>query len=172
VLPDQASAVSIGDLDGDGKLDLVSASGTTADPGKAQINSWRLPNSTLKASWPMFRKNPAHTASFGGLASSTSQIGSLIIGGDSRSFDIKIISTDGTPLAWTATETDPDGILSISPSGGTTPTTVRVTLDAPNAKGAYTASLRVASGAQVVTIQISVYSVDEIHDFFLPITRS
>lgn len=55
---------AIGDLDSDGKLDLVAASGATNDD-RGRIFTWRLPNSTTKASWPMLRGNPQHTGTLG-----------------------------------------------------------------------------------------------------------
>ena len=53
---------ALGDLDGNGKLDLVSASGNLPanEPGNAQVNSWELADSTALTGWPMFRGSPQH----------------------------------------------------------------------------------------------------------------
>ncbi|MFN2187359.1 MAG: FG-GAP repeat domain-containing protein, partial [Candidatus Promineifilaceae bacterium] len=45
---------AIGDIDGDGKLELVATNSTA--------RAWDLDDSTDKADWPMFRGNPAHHA--------------------------------------------------------------------------------------------------------------
>jgi hypothetical protein len=51
-------------LNNDGKLDLVAASGDSADQF-GRVFTWQLPNSTTKASWPMLRGNPQHTGTLG-----------------------------------------------------------------------------------------------------------
>lgn len=52
---------ALADLNGDGKLELIgaAANGNTA---QGQVSAWSLPNSSGVASWPMFRRDPAHTA--------------------------------------------------------------------------------------------------------------
>ena len=59
-----AGTPALGDVDGDGKLDLVAASGATNED-RGRIFMWRLPNSTTTASWPMLRGNPQHTGTLG-----------------------------------------------------------------------------------------------------------
>lgn len=58
---------AVGDLDNDGKLDLIATSGATNED-RGRIFTWRLANSSTKASWPMLRGDPAHTATLGTLA--------------------------------------------------------------------------------------------------------
>ena len=49
---------AVGDIDGDGKLELVAAN--------SRLTVWDLPQSTnTKADWPMFRRNAAHAATVG-----------------------------------------------------------------------------------------------------------
>lgn len=55
-------APAIGDIDKDGKLDLVVASGRTNED-RGRVYSWRLPGSSTKASWPMLHRDPAHHGS-------------------------------------------------------------------------------------------------------------
>lgn len=60
------NTAALGDLDGDGKLEIISAAGTRdTEVARGQIYAWTLPNSTGKASWPIFRGNSAHTARIG-----------------------------------------------------------------------------------------------------------
>ena len=49
---------AVGDIDGDGKLELVAAN--------SRLTVWDLPQSTnTKADWPMFRRNAARTGAVG-----------------------------------------------------------------------------------------------------------
>ncbi len=53
---------ALGDIDGDGKLELVSASATRGG-GQSQINAWDLNESSDHTSWPMFHQNARHQGS-------------------------------------------------------------------------------------------------------------
>ena len=56
------NAAAVGDLDGDGKLELVLASADNSGR-QGQIAFWRLPAAATPANmpWPMFGRDPAHT---------------------------------------------------------------------------------------------------------------
>lgn len=54
----------LGDLNGDGTLELVAAGGSRPDQGaQAAINVWSLPGSTANPGWPQFSLNSANTGS-------------------------------------------------------------------------------------------------------------
>jgi len=164
------NTAAVGDLDNNGKLDLVSASGTTNDPGNARINSWALTNSTSKASWPMFRGNAQHTGTTPALVASATEMGSLLEVGQSRTYQLSFHNSNGAPLNWSATQTDPQGILQLSPTSGGSSTKLLVTITAPGSPGSYSASIQVTSpGLESVTIQVDLIAVTTVNDVFMPL---
>lgn len=58
-----SGAPALGDIDGNGRLELVFGSGTTGG-ARTQINVWELPARTTRASWPMFRGNATNSGLF------------------------------------------------------------------------------------------------------------
>jgi hypothetical protein len=162
---------AVGDLDKDGKLDLVSASGTTTEPGRARVFSWRLGNSTTNASWPQFHRDAQHSGVYPQIRT-TKSLTAIIKTGSSRSFPIAITRTDGQPLSWAVTENDSKNIVTLNRTSGTADDPLVVTLKAPGSEGTYTASLRVqGSGLAPVTISLTVVASDTVYDIFVPVTR-
>jgi hypothetical protein len=161
---------AVGDLDNNGKLDLVSVSGTTADPGNARVNSWALTSSTLKASWPMFRGSAQHTGTTPALVASATHMGSLLQVGQSRTYQLSFHNSNGSPLNWSATQTDPQNILQLAPTSGGSSTNLLVTITAPGSPGTYAASIQVTSaGLEPVTIDVDLIAATSVEDVFMPL---
>jgi hypothetical protein len=111
----QDNAPALGDLDGDGKLELVLASGNNsgANCGTAQVNFWRLtasaptdPANTSTVPWPMFGQNARHTRSYPKRLAFDSEVvshtsPSIMLPGEQRQVSITLRNT-GTN-AWTST---------------------------------------------------------------------
>jgi hypothetical protein len=162
---------AVGDLNNDGKLDLVSASGTTSDPGKARVFSWRLGNSSLRASWPSFHGDARNTGAFPQIITNR-QISALLKKNTSGAYVLTFRRIDGEPLNWSVSKNDPSGIITLDRSSGTANDQLTVTLDAPASKGTYTGSLTVqASGLQPTSVSITLVAADEIFTVHAPIAR-
>jgi hypothetical protein len=104
---------AVGDIDNDGKLELV-ASGSA-------LTVWDLNASTLKADWPMFKRNAARTSAYDlppRLSTSASQL-ILFFDRDrrARAETTLILNNDGDlPFTWSATVPKDVGA---SPTSGT-----------------------------------------------------
>jgi outer membrane protein assembly factor BamB len=165
---------ALGDLDDDGKLELVSAAGNqfTQAVGNTQVNSWDLPSASGVASWPMLRRTPAHKARMVPklLMASSSSLGALLTPGQTRSFDIAIASSEGGSVSWSVSR---DGLqnvsVNLSRSSGDENDTLRVTID-PSSSGSFSGTLRLtASGFPTVEIPISGKVVSEIYKIYTPL---
>lgn len=56
------NSVAVGDIDNDGVLELVAASGNRYDPGRGYLYVWKLSNASgAKLPWPQFRQNAQRT---------------------------------------------------------------------------------------------------------------
>ncbi|MCA9980493.1 MAG: VCBS repeat-containing protein, partial [Anaerolineales bacterium] len=57
-----ATSPAVADIDNDGKLEAVVATGLVGLETKGHVIVWELPNSTTKAQWPMYKQNAARTS--------------------------------------------------------------------------------------------------------------
>jgi outer membrane protein assembly factor BamB len=170
-------APAIGDLDGNGKLDLVAASASTnqqLQPINAQIHVWELPNSTTKASWPQFSRTPDKRGLLVPrlLQTSTKQLGGLLESNQTREFTVAISTTDGSGATWTVQESDSDGIVSLSSATGGNGDNLLITVGGNKPAGRYTAELTIKSaGLPDVTITVDVTIANSVQNVYVPLLR-
>ncbi|MBA3943683.1 MAG: VCBS repeat-containing protein [Herpetosiphonaceae bacterium] len=161
---------ALGDLNGDGKLELVAGAANAGIP-QGRISAWELPASSGATSWPLFRHDLPHTGVYTPprLVTSTSQLASVLLKGTRTTINVAITSADGSVLQWTATDNDPNQIVTIT-TKGSTPGTLNVTLSAPSTPGTYQASITLqAPGVPNVTIPVTVYSATQVHSVYTPV---
>lgn len=163
-----SSTPAIGDLNNDGKLEVVAAGGhthpsyggTSLTAGRAFLYAWgdfdtflgspAAPGRTAYAApWPMFGGNAQHTGTIAQLKL-PSEVGGMFKVGTQHSFNIDIVTSGGSGIEWTAsTKSDPNNILSIasvSAVNGSASQSLQVTINAPATPGTYSAVLTVAGG--------------------------
>ncbi len=121
---------AIGDIDNDGKLELVIGSSSFGDPSHGRIYAWKVGSAVnAQVPWPMFHRDPQHTgrASNPTLAVAPSSIYVMHQSGDATAE--KVIATirntgDGS-LNWSAAP--PSGIT-VAPTSGTVTAQAQVTV--------------------------------------------
>lgn len=186
----QDNATAVGDLDGDGKLELVlaSASGSTGTTG--QVTFWRLTanvGSAMTVPWPMFGQNAAHTRLYPRSLAWDAEIVShtlpAVLGaGEQRSVSITLRNT-GTS-SWTSGaqirlgavgNSDPftaSTRLSLNAGETVAPGTMRTftwTMTAPSTQGYYTSDWRMVNDAsstwfgRLVTSDVKVGGQPALH---------
>jgi outer membrane protein assembly factor BamB len=175
-------APAIGDLDGNGKLDLVAASANNSgnnsnpplQPINAQIHVWELPNSSGKASWPQFSR----TADNRGLlvprllTASTAAIGGMLEPAQSRTFAIQVKTTDGSSATWTVEESDPSSVISLNRTTGGVNNDLLVTVGGGNAAGRFTGRLTIRSvGMPDVTVNVDLTVRNNLQQVYIPLLR-
>jgi hypothetical protein len=158
-------APAIGDLNGDGRPELVSAAANKGG-GQAQINVWSLPTSKTSASWPQFKLDAANTSALlpGSLAASISEVRSTV---SSRMFTTHQIELSNTGAAsnftWSVTKEDPQGLVQFDSATGNAGTPLSMTIMAPEgvAPGTYEVPLTVrAEGLTELVIPVYVEVIE------------
>jgi outer membrane protein assembly factor BamB len=159
---------AIGDLDGDGRLELVSASGVNGQ-NLARVNAWKLTNSTTQASWPMHRRNASNTGTF--IVPRLNALSSLLFLVEpnvARTTQLSIRANDGRAIRWNATIDDPNSIIESATTSGSASTPLELTIR-KGALGSYNATLTItAEGLPSTNLQVSVQVVDELYQVNLP----
>ncbi|NJM08878.1 PQQ-binding-like beta-propeller repeat protein [Candidatus Gracilibacteria bacterium] len=169
---------ALGDLDGNGKLDLVAVTGDTSAGGENAIrfNVWPLQFSSLKASWPMFRGSPDHKGIY--------QVPQVRLSGDrlnvitdasrdiSYSYEIDVIGGSGS---WTATKSDPSGFIELNKTAGSSGEELIITLrlntvlEALN-PGNYSGSVTINSpGLPSQRIDVNAKVLNSVNEVFVPL---
>lgn len=164
---------AIGDIDNDGKLELVTASATQDpvfpsapfNPQRGQINMWELPATSSSPAWPQFRLNAANTGVLlpPALTATQQSVTAQVSSRKPQRFAITIGSTDGSTVNWTASLSDPRGLVQLEATSGSTGQAVRGTVQAPAglAAGSYTAELTVrAPNLAPLTVALNVTVID------------
>lgn len=177
---------AIGDLDGNGKLDLVVSSGLDGlDTGTGRVVVWEVQNSSPAADWPMFKQNPARTSALipPTLQVSTAAFTAFQLLGDNtaiqRSLVLKNPST--ADLDWNISNLP--SRVNAMPVNGTIPaggeTTVQITLDpsglplGSNALGSFTINAAVVGGGDATvnpaTVASTIIIANQIYTSYLPL---
>jgi hypothetical protein len=162
---------AVGDIDGDGKLELVA--------NNANLYVWDLPNA-VKADWPMFKYDAART-SYAGQASLVVNGGNIFhiidveMMGITLANSLQIQNPGPGEIDWTAVASNPSQV-NVAPAAGTVNNetdTVNVTIDTDglsmglNSLGNVTINAGdIAGSPKVVSVQVRV--LDELYQLFLP----
>lgn len=165
---------AVGDIDNDGKLELVAHNGT--------LYAWDLPNAGSKADWPMFRYNAARTGHpvQPRIAITPANAFALheIADTDDIVFRVRLKGTGGEAITWSAASDNPKAV--VSPTGGTFvgESFFTITVDSGNLSPGKNVLGNVtvtgtANSLNLVnsptSIPVSVHVVDQIFSSFLPI---
>ncbi len=162
------SAPAIGDVDGDGFLDLIAASGMNGSTGGLFAWSLAAP-ATTKQDWPEFRRNRLNEARLltPRVTTSTRQIRALVEPGRQQSTSLSLTDAAGGSLTWQA-QSD-QAWLQLTPTNGTTPATLQITFQAAELDaGAYQGTIRITSDGPPLTINVQM-QVGSLNRIYLPL---
>jgi hypothetical protein len=179
------STPAVGDLDGDGDLEVVIGGSHINNQSRGLLYAWtdfagRLNSpagnqSAYSAPWPQFRRDAQANGVFAlpGLAIASNSVGLLLERGDTRAGGLTVTSGDGSAVSWTAVETsDPSDILRLNNDSGGSGQRVTFTLEGNQAPGSYSASFELrAQGLPSVPVTIRLRVADNVIELFLPIGR-
>ena len=169
---------AVGDLNNDGKLDVVIGGGHILNSGKAHLYAWtnfagvlNSPAGTqtaYSAPWPQFRRDAQANGLIVQLALTTSSpsVGTFIQTDETKQYQITIGSTDGSNVSPSAKVNDSNNIVSASMANATLTITVNTT---GKAAGVYNATVDITvNGFPTKTIPITVQVVTNIFKVMLP----
>lgn len=176
------STPAVGDINQDGQLDLVIGGSHFHQRGRGLLYAWTGFAGKINSlagtqqanitAWPMFRNNAQHTGVYSFVArklqASPSSISTLSLLGAPRTIPVSISFTDGSAISWTATETDAQNIIALSPASGSGTTKLQVTVDPSATPGTYTASIRVQASGQILDIPVKVTVATTMYQANLP----
>ena len=165
---------AVGDLDGDGHLELVAQN--------SQLTVWDLPNSSDRADWPMFKKNGARTSSMHSAARTAPQefVLPAVKGEEYRTSQQLAIYDELGGSTWHVSSNQPARISFPQTSGVVVgqemvPVNFYVPAGLPlgeNQLGNIIVKITQGDGTQLTeTIPVKVKVMEEMHQVFLPIVR-
>jgi len=177
------STPALGDIDNDGKPELVTASGSafnSANRGQiyvwtdlaSAINSPSGSKAAYSAPWPMFRGDAQHTGVMRqapvAIKAVPTEVVQLVPVNASTSFNLEISNNLGDTTDWTIQESDTNGIVQAPASGSGK--TAHINLTAPSQRGTYNATLSIgANGLSNATISIKLQVVTQLRHTHLPL---
>lgn len=180
------STPAVGDIDNSGDLELVvggsHAGGDFAGTPNGFLYVWtdfagKLGSpagaaGAYAAPWPMFRGNPQHTGTLPELQVAPRAITSVIQVGQSDTTALAFNLSDGRAFSWSVVASDPQNIVQLNRTSGTSADTLLVTLNAPATVGTYNASLQVqVPGYGSLTVPVELIAAQQVSRTRMPLLR-
>ena len=166
-------AAAVGDIDGDGKLELVAA-GARGNQSTGGLYAWDFDGAASQSAqpWPAFRRSPNNNALLiaSGLHASSSSVSLLVQANTSRTLALGISDLAGGAISWSASDDQP--WLAASPGSGSTPGSITLTLDAAGkAPGSYDGTVTLSSAVNNLSISVHMLVAAQVHDVLVPVAR-
>jgi hypothetical protein len=168
------STAAVGDIDGDGLNELLTASAFSNTGTQGAIYAWDLtaPTNPEAMPWPAFRRsanNHAHLQTQA-LTASTERVAFLLLAGDQHATTVQLTDLAGGSLNWDAQKST--NWLTLRPASGTTPDTLQISVDATGlAPGTYQDTVTLMWGERTLPIEVQMVVVSKLHKVYVPFTR-
>ena len=181
-----AASPAVADIDGDGRLEAVVATGLLGLESKGHIIVWKLPESSLKAHWPMYKQNAARTSVLNNLPGNPELVQDMIYvlqelgDGNTASTNLHLKNIGQSDLNWQVSNI-PTAVSATPTNGTTSPNqtsaiSINITPDPAGMGETNLGSLRVTAtdpdtGDVLDTFDIPVIInyVDQIRRNYLPV---
>jgi hypothetical protein len=165
------STASVGDIDGDGLNEIVTAGGLSGGTQGA-IYGWDLtsPTSPETMPWPAFRRNAKNHARLQTptLNASTERVSFVLVAGDQRSATVQLTDQTGGSLSWGA-QSGANWLMP-SPTSGVTPDILQINVDATGlTPGTYRDTVMLVWGERVLPIEVNMTVVTELIESYVPL---